>query len=142
MKTEQASIFGVPNTIFGLMGFSALTVFGITLLAGATFRKWLWQVISIGVLVGFCFFIYLFFEGVYRIHEICSYCFVIWMIMPPILWYTSLYNIGEGNVKSKFIHVRIKTWLRQHHVDVLIIWYLLIFTLLLTHFWYYWKTTF
>jgi ABC-type transport system involved in cytochrome c biogenesis permease subunit len=140
MKTEQASLFGVPNTIFGLMGFSALTTLGIVLLAGASFRRWLWLIINTGVLAGFGFFIYLFYEGVYRIHAICPFCFVVWMVVPPVLWYTTLYNITEGNLKLRFMPAKIKVWLQRHHGDVLLVWYLFILTLLLTHFWYYWKT--
>ncbi len=140
MKTAQASIFGVPNTIFGLMAFTALSVLGLGLLAGASFRKWLWQAINIGALVGFAFFIYLFFEAVFRIKAICPYCFVVWMIVPPVFWYTSLYNIGEGNIKLNFISVKAKTWLQRHHGDILLLWYLFVFILLLTRFWYYWKT--
>jgi len=140
MKTEQASVLGVPNTIFGLMGFSGLAVIGLTLLAGATFRRWLWLTINIGALAGFCFFIYLFYQGVYRINAICPYCFVVWMIVPPVLWYTTLYNISEGHIKLRFLHVKIKIWLQRHHGDVLLVWYLFIFSLLITHFWYYWKT--
>ena len=140
MKTEQASLLGVPNTIYGLMGFSALVTIGTVLLAGATFRRWLWLVINVGALAGFCFFIYLFLQGVYRINTICPFCFAVWMIMPPLLWYTTLYNVAEGNLRLKYIDIRVKTFLQRHHGDVLLLWYLIIFILLTTHFWYYWKT--
>lgn len=138
MKTEQASLLGVPNTIFGLMGFSALSTIGIALLAGATFRRWLWLAINAGAFLGFAFFLYLFFQGVYRINTICLYCFVVWMIMPPLLWYTTLYNLRERHIKLG--NTRLKSFLSRHHGDILITWYVFIFSLLLTHFWYYWRT--
>ncbi len=140
MKTEQASLFGLPNTIFGIMGFSMLGTIGVVLLAGATLKRWLWNVINLGALAGFGFSMYLFFQGVYRINAICPYCFIIWMILPPVLWYTTLYNLREGNIKFSFIKPGLKSWLLRHHGDGLIAWYLLIFGLLLTHFWYYWRT--
>jgi uncharacterized membrane protein len=140
MKTQQASLLGVPNTIFGLMGFSALSTLGVALLAGASFRRWLWRTINVGLLAAFGFFIYLFFEGVYRINALCPYCFVVWMIVPPLLWYTTLYNIAEGHLKLRFINANLTKFLQRRHGDVLLVWYLFIFTLLLTHFWYYWKT--
>jgi uncharacterized membrane protein len=140
MKTRQASLLGVPNTIFGLMGFSGLTVLGITLLAGAAFRRWLWLTINIGVLAGFGFFIYLFYQGVYRINAICPFCFAVWMVVPPLLWYTTLYNVAEGHLRLRFINARVVAYFRRHHGDVLLVWYLFFFTLLITHFWYYWKT--
>lgn len=139
MKTEQASLLGVPNTIFGLMAFSMLTTLGIVLLAGATFKRWLWQFINAGALAGFLFFVYLFFEAVYRLHTICPYCFVVWMIVPPVLWYTTLYNLREGHIKLR-LGASAKDFLIKRHGDILLSWYLIVFLILLTHFWYYWKT--
>lgn len=140
MKTKQANLLGVPNTIFGLMGFSAVTALSISLLAGAKFKSWLWKIINAGMLVAFAMFIYLFFQAVFRIHAICPFCFVIWMIVPPMLWYTTLYNLKEGNIKARFLNSKFKKWLSLHHGDILLAWYAVVFLILLTRFWYYWKT--
>ncbi len=140
METEQASVLGIPNTIFGLMAFSMLLMLGVVLLAGATFKRWLWLAIHVGVLGGFLFFIYLYFQAVFRIHAICPYCFLVWLIVPPVFWYTTLYNLREGNFKNRLIKPRIKAWLQRHHGDVLLIWYVLFFGILINQFWYYWET--
>ena len=140
MKTSQANLLGVPNTLFGLIGFGMLSAFGLALLAGATFKKWLWQIINIGALAGFIFFVYLFFEGVFRIHAICPFCFVIWMITPPVLWYTTLYNIKENNFDLAFLKQKYRKWILSHHGDILFTWYLAVFLILIIKFWYYWKT--
>lgn len=140
MKTEQASVLGVPNTIFGLMAFSMLTMLSVVLLAGATFRRWLWLLINIGALGGFLFFLYLFFQAIFHIHAICPYCFVIWLIVPPVLWYTTLYNLREGNLKTMFLKPKVKAWIERHHGDILLAWYLIFFAILLNRFWYYWQT--
>lgn len=142
MKTQQASLLGVPNTVFGLMGFSVLTFLGVVLLAGATLRRWLWIVINIGVLVAFLFFVYLFFQGVYRINAICPYCFVVWMIIPPVLWYTTLYNLREGHITTPARLKGFVGFLQRHHGDILLSWYLIVLALILHHFWYYFKTVF
>jgi uncharacterized membrane protein len=140
MATEQASVLGVPNTIFGLMAFSMLIMLGVVLLAGATFKRWLWLLINAGALSGFLFFMYLYFQGVFRIHAICPWCFVVWLIVPPVLWYTTLYNLREGHLKARFIKPRIKAWILRHHGDILLGWYLVFFGILLNRFWYYWQT--
>jgi hypothetical protein len=126
--------------VFGIMGFSILGTIAATMLAGATFGRRFWLVVNAGVLAGFAFFLYLFFQGVYRINAICPYCFLIWMIMPPVLWYVTRYNLHEGNLKASFLPARFKGWLQRYHGDILGVWYLFIFILLGTHFWYYWKT--
>ncbi len=137
MGAKQSNILGVPNPIFGMFAFSLLLGFGLSLLAGATFKKWLWLVINTGALVGFIFFVYLFSQGAFVLHAICPFCFVIWMITPPILWYTTLYNLKEGNLKLK---TSIKNWMLKHHGDLLLLWYVAIFLTLIIKFWYYWKT--
>ncbi len=140
MKTEQASLLGVPNTIFGLMGFTALIVVGAVLATGSKLRKELWLIINAAALAGFGFFVYLFFQGVYRINAVCPFCFAVWMVVPPVLWYTTLYNLREGNFGSKLAKGKTNQFMQKHHGDIMLTWYLFVFGLLLTHFWYYWKT--
>jgi uncharacterized membrane protein len=140
MKTEQASLLGVPNTVFGLMAFSMLTTVAVVLLAGATLKRWFWLLINVGALGGFAFFSYLFFQAIFRIHAICPYCFAVWLIVPPVLWYTTLYNLREGNISVRLIKSKTNKWLQRHHGDVLIIWYVLFLAVLLERFWYYWQT--
>src|SRR5206468_2139103 len=79
MKTQQASLLGVPNTVFGLIAFSMLFSFGMMLLGGARVKRWVWLAAELAVLGGVVFMHYLFFEGVFRIHAICPWCFVVWM---------------------------------------------------------------
>jgi len=140
MKTKQSDIFGLPNTLFGITGFSMLLMLGIVLMAGAKLKKWFWQLINLGALAGFLYFVYLFSQGVFVIHEICPFCFVIWMITPPILWYTTIYNLKEKNINPKFLKEKVRKGIIKHHADILLTWYVLVFLTLLVKFWYYWKT--
>lgn len=137
MEKEQSSLFGIPNPIFGLMGFSSLAVIGIVLIGSATFKRWLWRAINAGAFLGFAFLLYLFFQSVYRLNNICPYCFIVWMVIPPIFWYTTIYNLQQGYIK---LSNRPKQFIMRHHGDIIILWYVLIFGLLAEHFWYYWKT--
>src|SRR5690606_27911379 len=98
MQAEQASLLGVPNTIFGLIAFTALVTFGFVLASGATVKKWIWQQAQLASTLGVVFMHYLFFQGVYRINAICPWCFAVWMITIPIFWYITLYNLQQKNV--------------------------------------------
>jgi uncharacterized membrane protein len=140
MKTEQASLLGVPNTVFGLVAFSMLFTFGLLLLGGATIKKWVWRGAQVAALGGVVFMHYLFFQGVYRINAICPWCFLVWMITIPVFWYLTVYNLRERNIPLPKALQPASKFVQKHHLDILIIWYLAIFGILLQHFWYYWST--
>lgn len=140
MKTEQASLLGVPNTIFGLIGYSMLVTFGVLLAGGAKVKRWVWIGAQIAATVGVIFMHYLFFQGVFRIGAICPWCFVVWMITIPIFWYITLYNISEKNIRLPSSLGSVAIFARKYHGEILVTWYMVIFAILLQHFWYYWST--
>lgn len=140
MKTEQASLLGVPNTVFGLMAFSMLFTFGFLLATGIKVKKWVWTGAQIAATIGVIFMHYLFYQGVYRINAICPWCFAVWMITIPTFWYITLYNLREQNIKLPARMARLSAFLQTHHGDILLAWYLVILGILLEHFWYYWST--
>lgn len=142
MKSAQANILGVPNTVFGLIAFTAVTTLGAMLLAGAVFKRWLWQAAQLVATGGIVFMHYLFFEAVFRIQAICPWCFLVWMVTIPIFFGLTIYNIRNKNLG--FLHFRVLAhvarFIDRYNLDILILWYLIIFTTLLIKFWYYWQT--
>ncbi len=140
MKTEQASILGVPNSIFGIMGFTALVTFGFLMLSGAKFSKWIWQSAQFISLVGVIFMHYLFFQGVYRINAICPWCFVTWMITIPIFVFITAYNIENNNLPLPKSMNGVAKFIKNNYINILLAWYTVIFLILLNEFWYYWQT--
>ncbi len=138
MVTEQASLLGLPNTVFGVIGFTALVTLGFLLAAGAQIKRWLWLVVQLSATVGVIFMHYLFFQAVYRINAICLWCFATWIVVIPVFWYITLYNLREGHIRLK--NDKIATFLQKHHGNMLLAWYGVIFMILLVEFWYYWET--
>ncbi len=137
MSTEQASLLGVPNTIFGLIAFTVLFTFGFMLLAGSTVQKWVWQAAQVAATIGVIFMHYLFFQAVWRIGAICPWCFVVWMITIPIFWQITLFNIKSGYIS---LPKRASAFAQKYSGEILTVWYGGIFTILLIRFWYYWST--
>ncbi|HSW99996.1 MAG TPA: vitamin K epoxide reductase family protein [Patescibacteria group bacterium] len=136
MKSNQANTFGVPNSVFGLIAFSALTVLGVAVLAGATFKRWFWLAAQVAATAGILAMHYLFFEDVFRIHAICPWCFSVWMVTIPTYFGITIYNIRAGNLGT----ARVVKAISKYSNDILVLWYLIIFAVLLIRFWYYWKT--
>ncbi|MEO5627403.1 MAG: vitamin K epoxide reductase family protein [Candidatus Saccharimonadales bacterium] len=143
MNTPQASVFGIMNSLIGVMAFAIVMTIGFTLLAGASYTKikrWFWVALQLGTIFGLGFVHWLIFQTIYRIGALCPYCMVVWSVMIPIFWYTTLYNLRSGVIATPKPLKGLVVFLQKHHGDVIVVWFLAILTMILTHFWYYWKT--
>ncbi len=141
MQSPEAAAFGISNPFLGLIGFSVLVTIGVALQAKAVFKKWFWWGLEIGAIFGVLFVHWLFFESVYNIHALCPYCMVVWIITITTFWYVTIYNIEAGNIKipTNSKYQTIFNFVKRHHIDLLILWLLIIAGLILKHFWYYYS---
>lgn len=138
--SSQSHLFGFPNYFIGIAGFGALAAVGATLLAGAKFKRWFWQAIELGLFFSVSFITWLQFESLYRIGALCLFCMVVWVVTIPMFWYTTLYNLRAGNIKTPKKLQAAVGFASRHHGDVLTLWFLIIMVLILKRFWYYWST--
>lgn len=139
MESGQAKAFGFPNPWIGLATFAVLLTVGMGMLAGAKFKRWFWLGLNAGALFGVGFIHWLFYETVYHIHALCPWCMAVWAVTIPTFWYVTLYNLEQGVIKLPAGKgwQTFGTFIRRHHLDILILWYLIIIALILKHFWYY-----
>lgn len=140
INTPQASAFGFPNPIIGLVGFAIVATTGTAMLAGATFKRWFWMGLEAGVIFGISFVTWLQFQSIFRIGALCPFCLVVWSVTIPIFWYTTLYNLRENHIKTPKQLGKVVAFMHRHHADILLVWYLVIIGVILNHFWFYWKT--
>lgn len=137
MASAQAHAFGFPNPIIGLILFPVLITLGVLGLAGVTLKRWLWWGVLAGSVFGLGFVHWLFYQSVYNIHALCPYCMVVWVVTITTFWYTLLYNLQLSFDRLSANGQHIAAFLRRHHLDILILWFLIITALILKHFWYY-----
>lgn len=143
MQSDQANAFGFPNPFIGLGAFPAVAVVGGAMLAGARFKRWFWLALQAGYTLGTVFAYWLLFQSVYRIQALCPYCLAIDVVMTITLWYLTLYNIDQKHIRlPKGRAQAIYGWIRRHHFDILIVWFLLVIGIVLKHFWYYYGSKF
>lgn len=140
INTPQASAFGFPNPIIGLVGFGIVATVGAGLLAGATYKRWFWLCLQAGVTFGICFVLWLQYQSIFNIGALCPFCMVVWSVTIPIFWYTTLHNIRTGMLRLPRRIRSIEPFLLRHHGDILVAWYAVILLVILNHFWYYWST--
>ena len=140
MRSDQAEAFGFPNPFLGLIGFPIVATVGTAMLAGARFKRWFWVCVQLGLLFAVGFVHWLFFQAVYRINALCPWCMVVWTVSIASFWYVLLYNLQTGVIKTPDACRRFVAFIRRHHLDILVAWYLIITVLILKHFWYYFGT--
>lgn len=137
LSSSQSHVFGFTNPFIGLAAFAALAAIGAAMLAGAKFRRWFWQGMYVGTILGLAFALWLLFESVYRIKALCPYCLTVDVVVITLFWYLTLYMF-----ESKLLHLprrftKIFAFARRHHLDILVGTFVVIIAVILNHFWYY-----
>lgn len=78
MKTPEATVFlGIPNSFFGMIGFTVALTLSVILLAGVKLPRWMLGWMQIGFAAGWIFALWLFFSSVYVIQILCPWCLVV-----------------------------------------------------------------
>ena len=142
ISSAQGHAFGFPNPFLGLAGFAALVTIGITILAGGRFKRWFWLAVEAGLTFALGFVHWLFYQSVYSIGNLCIYCMAVWVVVITSWWYVTLYNVDEKHIVLPARLGKAYGLVRRHHLDLLILWFLVIAALILSHFWYYYGTKF
>lgn len=135
MNSKEATFFGFPNPLIGLVTFGAQLLLAFAMLAGAKMKKWFWQGYGLSLLGGMIFTAWLIWHSLYSIGAICIYCFLVWLVMIPTTWYVFQYMLAEKhiNIRSK----KLTKFIRNNHGNILLVFYLVLFAMILSRFWYY-----
>lgn len=140
INTPQASAFGFPNPLIGLVGFGIVLTVGMALLAGAQFKRWFWQGLQAGTIFGVGFVTWLQYQSIYEIGALCPYCMVVWAVTIPIFVYTTVFNLRQGHIVLPAKLKGLGHFIQKYPAEIVFTWYLVILMAILEHFWYYWST--
>ena len=67
MITPQASVFGFPNPLLGIVAFSVVVVTGVLAVAKVNLPRWYWAGLAVGTGVGCVLVHWLIFKSLYSI---------------------------------------------------------------------------
>ncbi|VXB58756.1 vitamin K epoxide reductase family protein [Nocardioides sp. AX2bis] len=136
MASDQAEVFGFPNSLLGLIGFAAVVTLGLSLALGARLPRTVLAGLALGGLAGLVFVHWLAFQTLYEINALCPWCLVVWAVTIPTAVWSTLVAAGAGTSRSP--RVVEKLW----NVRYLIVlgWYLLLAGAILERFWDFWVT--
>ena len=140
MKTDQSELFGFPNPMLGIVGFSVVLTIGVALLAGAMFRPWFWVGLEVGTAAGLALVVGLIFQSLYRINALCPYCMVVWVVTIAIFWYTTLHSLVARSRSNGTQPGRVVESVVEYHAAILVGCYVVITVLIGQRFWDYWST--
>jgi uncharacterized membrane protein len=82
-------VFGFPNPIIGVIGFSVTVTVAVLAIAGVGLPNWFWGGLWSGLALGIGFICWLIFQSLYRINALCPYCMVVWAVTPPLVAVTT-----------------------------------------------------
>lgn len=96
MKTPQASAFGFPNMLIGLMGFPIVVSIALLGLSKVQFPKWFLIGAQIGIVFWTLFAYWLFFNSVYVIQVLCPWCLIVTFSMTMLTATITHYNLQHN----------------------------------------------
>ena len=134
MITPQASAFGFPNPLIGIVAFSVVVVTGVLALAGVSLPRWYWVGLGTGTLLGVVFIHWLIFQSLYRIGALCPYCMGVWAVTIPL--FVVVASIALQPVESNAVARVLYTW----RWSLVALWFTALVLMILARFWDYWST--
>ncbi len=134
MITPQASAFGFPNPLIGIVAFSVVLVTGVLAVAKVALPRWYWAGLAVGTLLGVAFIHWLIFQSLYRIGALCPYCMVVWAVTIPLLVVVSSIalapRLDHGVLRFGY----------QWRWSLVTLWFTAVVLMILVRFWNYWST--
>lgn len=137
MISDQASIVGIPNSLFGIVAYTALITISVLLLAGIRLNASIWKLLITASVGGMLFMLYLLYVSLFNLSVICPWCFGIWVTTPLVfVSIIALYVRSEIGYPNS----RILNSIAKRPVALIAAWYALLFSAILVVFWDYWST--
>jgi uncharacterized membrane protein len=131
MQTWQASVFGFPNMLIGLMAYPVVIATAVVALCGAKLPRLFWIIANICYGLGAIFAYWLFFSSLYVIQVLCPWCLVITFSTTILLATMTHYTLRENIFcLSKQTNEKVQRFLAKD-IDKLIVasWIMLLIAL-------------
>jgi uncharacterized membrane protein len=137
MESDQASAFGFPNPMIGLVTYGMVIAIGMALVTGARFPRWYWLGLNAGTLFGVVFCTWLQYQSLYVIGALCLWCMLAWVATIVMFCYVTKFTIDHGFLPAP-------GWLRrglnEFHWVPPVVWIGVIGMLILTRWWDFWTS--
>ena len=136
MQSWQASAFGFPNMLIGLIAFPVLITIATLGISGIKFPRWFLIAASIALALGTIFAYWLFFQSIYAIQVLCPWCLIVTTSMTIMFSSFLHFNLKENTFQLKDkLNKQIQRFLAGgYHQMVVLSWIALMVVLVLLQF--------
>jgi uncharacterized membrane protein len=141
ITTPQAEVFGFPNPVLGLIGFSIVITLGVLLVGGVRLPRWVWLGLNIGALAGFAFVQWLVWQSLYSIGALCPWCMVVWTVTAPIAVWVTAANLQSGRLPTPASWALTVSAIVGLRGLILAAWYLTVIGLIFVRWQNFWMTS-
>lgn len=101
MESWQAELFGFPNPLLGIIGFSLTLCVAVGIFSEAKFGKKFMITMNAGIGLAFIFILWLYYQAFFKIGFACLYCIFVWLSVIPMFFFTTTKNIQEYSTNLK-----------------------------------------
>ncbi len=98
LASWQGSLFGFPNPLLGLGGWTAALLVGLALLSGIRFARGFWIAFAIGVAGALALVIWLISQSIFVLGTLCPWCMVTWAVTIPTFWAVAFHVLKTGAI--------------------------------------------
>lgn len=114
LQSWQGSLFGFPNPLLGLIGWSIVITIGVGFLANLRYPRW-WNIsLNIGLLAALSFCIWLMSQSIFVLNTLCPWCMVTWATTIAAFWVVTFWNIKQGvwkkTIEAKILGEKLLSW--------------------------------
>ncbi|WP_456698308.1 vitamin K epoxide reductase family protein [Aeromicrobium sp. P5_D10] len=95
INTDEASVFGFPNPLMGVVGFAVVVTIGVLAIARVQLPAFIWLGLQAGALFGISLITWLQWQSIYDIVKLCPWCMVVWTVMIAIFVWLTARNLRE-----------------------------------------------
>jgi uncharacterized membrane protein len=100
LASWQGELFGFPNSMLGIAGWAVVIAIGAGMLAGATYKRWFWIALNIGMAAAMGLIIFFMYTSFYVLDVLCPRCMVTWFVTVPVFLGVTFHNVRAGNWTS------------------------------------------
>lgn len=100
VSSAQSSVFGFPNPLIGIAGFSVVVTLAVLMASGTQLPRFIWAGLQAGTIFGIGFVSWLQFQSIFVIGRLCPWCMVVWTVMIPIFVLVTARNLRSPVLRN------------------------------------------